>query len=89
MTLAISEFLARAELDEATLEVWVTEGWLIPDQGSGAFGEGDLARARLIKDLMKDLGVNAEGVDIILHLVDQIHSLRGALHAASRAHEGE
>jgi len=33
----------------------------------------------LIQDLTSDLGVNHEGVDVILHLMDQIHGLRRAL----------
>jgi len=39
----------------------------------------DLARARLIRDLKNDLGVNDEGVGVILHLLDQIHGLRRTL----------
>jgi len=38
--------------------------------------EIDVARARLIRDMQVDLGVNDEGVDIALHLIDQIHELR-------------
>ncbi len=73
------EFLLRAELDSATLEIWIAEGWLVPDAGEIVFREADLARARLIRDLMGDLGVNAEGVGVILNLVDQVHGLRGVL----------
>ena len=38
-----------------------------------------VGRARLIQDLKTDLGVNDEGVDVILHLLDQLHGLRRAL----------
>jgi chaperone modulatory protein CbpM len=80
MTFSRVEFLIRAELDEATLEVWVAEGWLVPARGQEyEYSDTDLARAHLIRDLMEDLGVNAEGVGVILHLVDQMHGLRGAL----------
>ena len=44
-----------------------------------AFSEADMARARLIRDLMDDMGVNAEGVGVALHLLDQIHGLRRAM----------
>jgi chaperone modulatory protein CbpM len=44
-----------------------------------AFSEVDLARAELIRDLMQDLGVNDEGVGVILNLLDQLHGLRRAL----------
>jgi chaperone modulatory protein CbpM len=39
----------------------------------------DVARARLIGELQTNFGVNEEGVDIILHLLDQLHGLRRAL----------
>ena len=43
------------------------------------FSEADLACAELIRDLMQDLGVNDEGVGVILNLLDQMHGLRRAL----------
>ena len=61
MTFSRVEFLIRAELDEATLEVWVAEGWLVPARGQEyEYSETDLARAQLIRDLMEDLRL--EGV---------------------------
>ena len=42
----------------------------------------DLARANLIRDLKDNMGVNHEGLGVILHLLDQMHSLRRALAAA-------
>ena len=39
----------------------------------------DLARAGLIHDLKHNMGVNDEGLDVILHLIDQMHGLRRAL----------
>ena len=74
------EFLTHAGLKVQTLEFWLDQRWLIPDQASAemTFSETDVARARLIRDLKSDFGVNDEGVDVILHLVDQLHGLRGA-----------
>ena len=42
---------------------------------------------RLIHDLQHDLGVNREGIGIILNLLDQLHGLRQAL--ASKVHPAE
>ena len=76
-----TEFLARAQLDNETLELWISEEWLLPAHADpdSAFTETDLARARLIRDLTENLGVNAEGVGIVLNLVDQVHGLRRTL----------
>jgi chaperone modulatory protein CbpM len=39
----------------------------------------DLARAQLIRDLRDDIGVNNEGIGVILNLVDQLHGIRSVL----------
>ena len=90
MIISKLDFLYRARLDRETLQVWIEEEWLAP-QGTAAeqeFSEADLARARLILELKQDLGVNDEGVGVILNLLDQMHSLRKALAGKLRsAHE--
>jgi chaperone modulatory protein CbpM len=75
------EFLERARLDRGTLTIWIEEEWLIPSQTAHelAFTEMDLARANLIHDLKDKMGVNDEGLGLILHLLDQMHALRRAL----------
>ena len=81
MIISKREFLFRAQLDQETLEIWIAEEWLVPG-GTAAellFSEADLARAELIRDLKRDLGVNDEGVGVILNLLDQVHSLRTVL----------
>jgi chaperone modulatory protein CbpM len=81
MTMNKQEFLTRAGLQMQTLELWLEQRWLIPEQSSAGtnFSDMDVARARLIRDLKDDFGVNDAGVDVILHLLDQLHGLRRAL----------
>ncbi|WP_200949125.1 chaperone modulator CbpM [Frateuria sp. Soil773] len=81
MTMDRQEFLARSGLRVQTLEFWLEQRWVVPEQTSSGtgFSERDIARARFIQDLKDDMGVNDEGVDVILHLLDQLHGLRGAL----------
>jgi chaperone modulatory protein CbpM len=81
------EFLLRARLDAASLDAWIEAGWLAPRQASPehAFSELDLARVRLIRDLREGMGVNDEGVAIVLDLLDQVHGLRRALRRVSSA----
>ncbi|MCP2222632.1 chaperone modulatory protein CbpM [Bradyrhizobium elkanii] len=80
MTLNKQEFLTSAGLRVRTLELWLEQRWLVPtESASGAlFSDGDVARARLIQDLKGDFGVNDEGIDVILHLIDQLHGVRQA-----------
>ena len=79
--LTTREFCLRARLGARTLSAWIEAGWLLPHRnGEGdRFSEIDLARARLIRELKQDLGVNDEGIPVILDLVDQVHGLRRTL----------
>ena len=72
------EFIDRSHLDVPTLNAWIEAEWLMPvtNQEAFLFSEADLARARLIRDLKVDFGVNDEGIAIVLHLLDQLHGLR-------------
>ncbi|HEX8373610.1 MAG TPA: chaperone modulator CbpM [Geminicoccaceae bacterium] len=79
--IGVQEFQVRARIGGETLRAWVEASWLIPsrEEPEPAFSEADVARARLIRDLTEDLGVNEDGVGVILDLVDQIHGLRRTL----------
>ena len=86
------EFLERTHLDSGTLEIWICESWICPDctAPERTFTDMDLARANLIRDLKMNMGVNDEGLDVILHLIDQMHGLRRALaDALARLRERE
>jgi chaperone modulatory protein CbpM len=81
------EFLARADLRPDRLQIWLEIGSLVPAFREGAwhYVEIDLARVQLIKDLQHDLGINDEGIAVVLDLVDQVGGLRHALQAVLRA----
>lgn len=85
------DLIAIVRIDRQTLEIWVESGWLQPvrRQPQPEYSELDLARARLVADLIGPLGVNAEGVEIILDLLDQVHGLRGAMLALGRTIEAQ
>jgi chaperone modulatory protein CbpM len=74
-------FLTSSGLEVQTLEFWIEQRWIIPEETAAGmrFSDMDVARARLIQDLKVAFGVNDEGVDVILHLTDQLHGLRRAL----------
>jgi len=69
--------LRRLRLQATMLEAWVSAGWIAPE--APEYSEADLARACLIRDLREAMGVNDEGVEVALDLLDQIHGLRRAL----------
>lgn len=83
MKVTKQEFLARTGLGQETLVSWLEEQWLIPSDSSVemSFSDIDIARAQLIRDLQEIMGVNDEGVDVILHLVDQLYGMRQTLMA--------
>ena len=77
----VEEFLIRTRLERHSLETWIAAGWLVPPQTDPelVFSDVDIARAQLIRDLREDLGVNDEGVSVVLHLIDQMHGLRRSM----------
>ena len=75
------EFLEQTRIDRQTLQIWIKEEWLLPKQSAEGwlFSDIDLARANLIIDLRENMGVNDAGLDLVLHLLDQMHGLRRAM----------
>jgi chaperone modulatory protein CbpM len=75
------QFLIRTRIETHALETFIEEEWLIPRREAGRedFSDADVARAHLIRDLRTDIGVNDEGIGVILHLIDQLHGLRNTL----------
>jgi chaperone modulatory protein CbpM len=80
-----ASFCGRAGLEPSELEVWIAAGWLRPRtaEETATFTDADVARALLVHDLRRSMGVNDAGVDVILDLLDQLHGLRSALRDVS------
>ena len=87
MKMSRAEFLSLSGIEHETLGAWIEQEWLIPSGSSvePSFTEIDIARARLIRELLVDFGVNTEGVGVILNLVDQLHGVRRTLTELRRA----
>ena len=81
MMLRRTEFIARVNIDEDTLEIWLSEQWLVPvhEAEQETFTDADVARALLIQELEQNFGVNQPGISIALHLLDQLHGARASL----------
>jgi chaperone modulatory protein CbpM len=88
--LTVEQLQVRLGLDAGTLHLWIEEGWLLPRRNPDlAFSEGDVARVQLILDLKREMGVNDEGIGIILSLVDQMHGLRRVLRELLQSSRGD
>ena len=76
-----TELCRQVGIQQAALDAWIEAGWLRPERARNdwRFSTIDLVRAQFILDLSGPMGVNDEGVDVILGLLDQIHGLRRAL----------
>lgn len=74
----ITEFAARCGVTAGDVDIWVERRWLLPvrDETGWSFSDTDLARARLIAELERDLGIDAEAMPVVLSLLDQVHGLR-------------
>ena len=66
---------------------WVRRGLLRPsaDGEAWVFEPVDVARARLLADLVDEMGFDDEAVETVVDLLDQVHTLRRQLHQLGRA----
>lgn len=81
-TIDLQAFLDQSSIELHVLEQWIERRWIVPPAGAASRAElsdVDAARALFIRELRSDFGVNDEGVDIVLHLVDQLYGLRRML----------
>lgn len=76
-TYTLEEICVHLLISQETIVTFIEREWITPlDPDAVQFDDEDLGRLRLILELKKNFNVNEEGVDIILHLVDQLHSLQ-------------
>jgi DNA-binding transcriptional MerR regulator len=70
-------FRIIAGVSDAELAVWEREQFIVPVDQPKTFGEplyhrSALRRVRLIRTLAEELDVNLPGIEVILHLLDQM-----------------
>jgi chaperone modulatory protein CbpM len=72
------EILVMLEVEAKDLSFWVQEGWIVPlrEAGTFLFTDVDIARARLIRDLRRELEIDAETMPLVLSLLDQLYGAR-------------
>lgn len=70
-------FRVLAGVTDAELTLWEREEFIVPVDRADNVGEplydtSALRRARLIRTLTEELDVNLPGIEVILHLLDQM-----------------
>jgi chaperone modulatory protein CbpM len=72
----IQDAAARCGISETVILEFVTHEWIVPAQPDQVMlDDEDIARARFILELQNQMGVNHEGIAIILHLIDQLYGV--------------
>ena len=74
-------------LEETDVLAWVDRGWVRPHDD--IFHDIDVARVRLIHELIYRMDLREDAIPLILSLLDQVYELRGSLHAVLRAIEAQ
>jgi chaperone modulatory protein CbpM len=66
------------DIRRETLYLWIERGWIAPEPGGDGyrFRDIDIARLRLVREFRTELELDADALDIILSLLDQVHGLR-------------
>jgi MerR family transcriptional regulator/heat shock protein HspR len=88
----LTAFAARAGLRVQTIRRYEAHGLIEPiaaDHAPPRYSEADVERARRVRRLVDDLGVNLAGAAAILHLRDQLVALQRellALHADQQSY---
>ena len=86
LTLTTVELSRAVHADEASIELWVSEGVLQPSGASREhwrFSGRALSRVRVAMRLTRDLELNASGVALALDLLDEIEALEAQLRRRS------
>jgi chaperone modulatory protein CbpM len=79
---SLSDLLRVSQgLTTVHVERWVARGLLRPSGSAEAwrFESVDVARVRLLVELVDDIGLDDDTVEAVIALIDQVHTLRGQL----------
>ena len=74
-------------MHEQSLRMYERRGLIAPQRSAGnfrQFSDADVERIRFIKRMVDDLGVNLAGVEVILHMRQQLMEAQGELEALRR-----
>ena len=87
-TVSISEAENACGIDSETVRIFIQREWITP-YSADTLDEEDLARIALIQEIRKTFSANDEAVNLILHLLDQVYSLRAQIRSIQRSNRPE
>ena len=78
-------------LQAEELRTWIDFGWVLPvrHQESYRFTEIDVARVRLISEMVHECQIEVDAMPVVLGLLDQVYELRRQLNTLVRAIEAQ
>lgn len=83
---SIEQAAVEIGVERTVIETWIEQRWVLPTPDrQGPDGQGyvfedlDLARLRLISELVGELQIGEEAVPVVLGLLDQLYEARRAL----------
>jgi MerR family transcriptional regulator/heat shock protein HspR len=77
-------------MHEQSLRMYERRGLIVPQRSPGNirhYSDADIERIRFIKSMVDDLGVNLAGVEVILHMRQQLLEIQGELAELRREYE--
>jgi chaperone modulatory protein CbpM len=87
VTTLVDLLQVNEHLTAVHVERWIARGLLRPsgEAETWSFEPVDVARARLLAELVDDIGLDDDTVEAMVALIDQVHTLRQQLHLLSDA----
>lgn len=79
----LTEVTEITGIEGSALVSFIRREWISP-VSKNQIDHEDLARIRLILELREDFGANDEAIPLILHLMDQLYSIRHRLKQQAR-----
>ena len=81
------DVVLELDLPASELSEWIDRNWVLPDINNSTlfFSEEDVARARMLKELIHEIGANEPSVPVILRAMDQVYELRKMMNSLTDA----
>lgn len=75
---SFDDVLHEIDLPASQLSGWIDNNWVLPQahRTGFVFSAEDIARVRMLKELIVDIGANDAAIPVILRAMDQVYDLR-------------